>query len=85
MVDILGLYFQNIKGEEKLLGSYETVHDVDKAISDFLKEHNYKSYYSRYWNSGDRVKIDFGSHTQFFLVEGIDCKEYTKILFNRTD
>ena len=62
------LEFENTFGERRVLGHYNTEQEANKAISDFLKEHNFKSYY---WNcsiDSEVLRIDVGSHTEFFYL-----------------
>ena len=76
----LKLYFENSQGKERLIAECETVKDVEKEIRKFLDDHNYKSYYSRIWETDGRVKIDVGSWSEFFFVDGITYKAYMKEL-----
>lgn len=76
------LYFENSYGEERLIAECETIQEAHEEISNFLDEHNFKCYYTRSWNSGGRIKIDVGSHTEFFYIDGISYEEYTKLLQN---
>jgi len=57
----------------KLEGEIEQVlKDMFKPINVFLDEHNYKSYYARYWKDeeGDWT-VDVGSHTEFFILKEV--------------
>ena len=76
------LYFENSQGKERLIAECETVKDVGKEIQKFLDDHNYKSYYWRSWGVDGRVKIDVGSWSEFFLVDGITHDEYLESLQN---
>ena len=76
------LYFKNSQGEERLIAECETVKDVGKEIQKFLDDHNYKSYYWRSWEEDGRIKIDVGSWSEFFFVDGITHKEYVESLQN---
>lgn len=79
-VALLRLYFKNSQGKERLIAECKTVKDVGCEINKFLEEHNYKSYYSRSWEVDGRVKIDVGSWSEFFYIEGITYEEYIKEL-----
>ena len=74
------LYFENSQGKERLIAECETVKDVGKEIQKFLDDHNYKSYYWRSWGDEERVMIDVGSWSEFFLVDGITHEEYLESL-----
>lgn len=61
------LYFQKSNGEHLLI--QENVSDEKEAlslISEFLKRHNYNSYYTRMWYSSETVIFDVGSWSEFF-------------------
>ena len=74
------LYFETSNNEYRLLADNiqgkidEVVSDamdrrISKIINKFLKEHNFKSYYTRVWQEDDNnVRFDVGSHTEFFIV-----------------
>ena len=65
------VYFRRSNGEDKFLANCTDFHTVNEVINHFLKEHNFKSYYSRMWISAPgHLKIDVGSHTEFFVVKG---------------
>lgn len=74
------LYFKNSQGKERLIAECETARDVNREIHKFLDDHNYKNYYSRSWEVDGRVKIDVGSWSEFFFVDGITHDEYIKSL-----
>ena len=66
---MFGVYFRRSNGEDKFLANCADFNTVNEVISYFLKEHNFKSHYSRMWISAPGVlKIDVGSHTEFFIV-----------------
>ena len=65
------VYFRQSNGEDKFLANCADFNTVNEVISYFLKEHNFKSHYSRMWISAPGIlKIDVGSHTEFFHVHG---------------
>ena len=43
------LFFQNSKGEERVIAEPSNREDVIKEINKFLDDYNYKSYYTRVW------------------------------------
>lgn len=86
------LIFQNNKGEEKVIAEPSNVEECYKEMYKFLKEHNYKSYYQNVYGIGYKVRIDFGSWSEFFIVEGItftdfcnESKNKSQILHNKRD
>lgn len=62
--------FENSNGERREIGTSDTTQGCFQIISDFLTEHNFKSYYTRVSkteNEGE-LWIDVGSHTEFFYI-----------------
>lgn len=73
------LFFQNNKGEERLIAEPSNRKEVNKEINKFLDNHSFKSYYTRVWEENGRLKLDVGSHTEFFYLEGITFEDWTKL------
>ena len=72
------LYFQNSNGDRRKIGNPNSMDEVSDIISDFLKNHNYKSYYTRTWkNDNGEICYDVGSHSEFFIL--VDDKQYDEI------
>lgn len=72
------LYFQNSNGDRRKIGNPNSIDEVSDIISDFLKNHNYKSYYTRTWkNDNGEICYDVGSHSEFFIL--VDDKQYDEI------
>ena len=71
------LYFQNSRGVERLIAEPSNREEVVKEINKFLDDHNYKSYYTRVWEDDGRLVFDVGSHTEFFILEGMNFEEWT--------
>lgn len=67
MLEKHNLYFINSRDEYRLLKENITWDEVSPRIAEFLKEHNYTSYYTRTWKNTEGVMLDVGSHTEFFL------------------
>ena len=75
------VFFRKSNGDEDFLGNCADFNTVNEVINHFLKEHNFKSYYSRMWVSEPgHLKIDVGSHTEFFIVKGPVESVMNKIL-----
>lgn len=79
------LYFKNCQGKERLIAECETTKDVSREIHKFLDDHNYKSYYSRSWGDEEKVMIDVGSYSEFFVLRGISHSDYIKELQKDSD
>lgn len=65
------LYYNNYKNENIEIDQLKTEEDAYKKIGEFLKNHNYTSYYMRSWiDEKDSKKkwIDFGSYVEFFII-----------------
>lgn len=63
------LLFQASNGKERVIADVSSWCDACNGINKFLDEHNFKSYYQRLWQENNRVYVDVGSHTEFFIVE----------------
>ena len=70
------LYFQNSRGVERLIAEPLNKQEVNKEIDRFLDDHNFKSYYTRVWEADGRLVFDVGSHTEFFILEGMSFEEW---------
>ena len=62
------LYFENSQGKERLIAEVANEKEAFKEIHKFLDDHNYKSYYTRYWNSGEITIFDVGSWSECFKL-----------------
>lgn len=73
----MNLYFMNSNGEKRLIGAdLPTKEDVLERISEFLLEHEYKSYYTRVWYADGYTWFDVGSYTEFFLCDENFMEDY---------
>ena len=72
------LFFKNGKGEERVIAEPLNREEVNNEINKFLDEHNFKSYYTRVWEADGRLILDVGSHTEFFILEGMNFEEWSK-------
>ena len=63
------LWFQNSRGQERVIAKVNNFNDVFTGIRNFLDDHNYKSYYIRSWNEDGRIKYDVGSWSEFFYTD----------------
>ena len=63
------LYFENSRGERRIIAEPETEECADKEIYKFCEDRNFKIYYVRTWRIPDGAKVyDVGSHTEFFYL-----------------
>ena len=78
----INVYFENSRGKEHLLETVEdkaieiSLDEIEnlknsfKVITNFLNEHNFKSYYyNMHITPTGRLWVDVGSHTEFFYIE----------------
>lgn len=71
------LYFQNSKGEEKLIVELTNKEEAIKEINKFLDSHNFKSYYMNVCEvTSNKIRIDVGSWSEFFFLEGMSLQEW---------
>lgn len=65
------VYFVGGWDKERLLAEVNTTEEAMKVMNDFMKEHNFKSYYTRVYKKENsaRTRYDVGSWTQFFETE----------------
>lgn len=64
------LFFQGSLGHRRLLKESDDKRILNKAIYDFCQERDFHIYYSRQWMEDDELKIDVGSHSEFFIITG---------------
>lgn len=72
------VFFQDSKGNERLIKEVSTIEEANKVVDTFLKDHNYKSYYCRVMGleNKDGVMLDVGSYTEFFIIRGENVYNY---------
>ena len=69
---MLNVMFENSKGQKRIIGTVENEESAFKVISDFLDDHNYKSYYQSTWKKDNKTTVvDVGSHTEFFYIQEV--------------
>ena len=68
------LYFQNSRGEYRLLMKDVTEGEAWQEMKKFMDEHNFKSYYTRSWEMNGVTTYDVGSWTEFFLWSNRELK-----------
>lgn len=66
------LYFEDSNGDRREIGHPKSEKEVSQFISDFLKKHNYKSYYTRIWKNEKETYYDVGSHSEFFVLNEVE-------------
>lgn len=62
------LYFENSRGERRLIGEPQTDKESWNIIHDFCAERNFKIPYVRNWTTPEGEKYyDVSPHTEFFV------------------
>lgn len=70
------VYFSDSLGTLRKIGDATQWPDCMKIIMDFLSEHNYHSYYQRFYSTKENcITVDVGSHTEHFEVWGMKIEE----------
>ena len=72
------LFFQNSRGEERVIAEPSNREEVNKEINKFLDDHNFKNYYTRVWEDNGRLVFDVGSWSEVFCLEGMNFEEWMK-------
>lgn len=62
------LTFVSHDNKEIDLGNFNNVTEAEKEISEFLKQHDYKSYYFKISQFVSKLVYDVGSWNEFFIV-----------------
>lgn len=70
------LFFQNSRHQERLIAEPNNKEEVINAINEFLDDHSFKSYYTRVWEEEGRLKLDVGSWSEVFILDGMSFEEW---------
>ena len=70
------VFFENSDGKERVIAEAQTMNEALDAIREFLKEHEYKSYFTRFWLEETEYEnapcvvltFDVGSWSEFFHI-----------------
>ena len=66
------LYFENKYGQQRFVDNITSMENAFAVIKKFLAGKGFQSYYQRYWlEEDDSIKIDVGSHTEFFVIKNL--------------
>lgn len=72
------LTFINSQREERELGVFKNVEEVNKCIFKFLEDHNFTSHYTRISHLKTKFVYDVGSWSEFFVLYNDDDVELNK-------
>lgn len=67
--------FKNRLDEFRVIARVNNFDEFWKVMSNFIEERHFKSYYQRYWVENGKLKVDVGSHTEFFYISRSDGKD----------
>ena len=71
------LYFRDAKRRDKLIAEPQTVEECKNKIEEYIKVHNLLHRdYRRVVEGPKGLTIDYGSHFEFFYIEGVSFGEY---------
>lgn len=62
------LEFQMENNEIEVISHPRSKQELWRDIHKVLEDMEFKTYYQRLYMENDKLKIDFGSHTEFFYV-----------------
>lgn len=73
------LYFQNSLGEKRLIGEPVDKKELVSEIHSFLNERSFTSFYMNVCEyESEKLRIDVGSWSEFFYVDGMSLKEWSE-------
>lgn len=62
------LYFVNSRNIYRKIDENVTEEKAWALIQDFCDSYNYKIFYAKSWQEGNKIWYDVGSHTEFFVL-----------------
>lgn len=71
MLEKRTIYFIDRFGDYRVIKENVTEKEARELIAEFLEAYEFKSYYTRSWNTDEGTMYDVGSHSEFFLWGGI--------------
>lgn len=74
------LYFENSKGEMRLISTPATIKDVWDDMKRFMDERNFKSYYTRINFGENDICFDVGSWSEFFHLQDFTEANVTELI-----
>ena len=83
----MNLIFRNSYGKERIIGNPKNREEVFENIHAFKDECNAKRtdgktfeiYYIRMWKEENRMKFDFGSHSEFIYAELVEDETWESV------
>lgn len=75
----MNLIFKNSYREERVIAEIENATEAFDEINKFCKERNYKIPYTRCWEEDNRIFLDVGSWSEFFIVEPCTFNDWKRM------
>lgn len=73
------LEFQTDKNEIKVISHPRNKKELWRDVDKELEDRRFKIYYQRLYLVNDKLKIDFGSHTEFFYVTDLTVSDLREL------
>lgn len=73
------LEFHTNKNEIKVISHPRNKKELWRDIHKELKDRGFKTYYQRLYLENDKLKIDFGSHTDFFYATDLTVADLREL------
>ena len=73
---MIKVIFENYCFQKTLVAEVESKKDANAAINKTLQERGIRAPYWRLWTENNQIVLDFGSHSEFFYIEGITIEEW---------
>lgn len=62
-------------------GLFKSVNQAIESIFLWWYLNNFEPFYIRQWTKGNVTTIDYGSHTQFYLITKINQENFGNVMF----
>lgn len=73
------LEFQSEKNEIEVISNPRNKKELWRDIHRVLEDKGFKTYYQRLYLENDKLKVDFGSHTEFFYVTDLTVADLREL------
>lgn len=74
------LYFEDKRGQRRIISNPTTVKDMWKDINNFLAKNNYEVPYTKVNFNEKEWIVDVGSHNECFVVKDFDEEDYNEMI-----
>lgn len=73
------LEFQSEKNEIEVISNPRNKKELWRDIHKVLEDRGFKTYHQRLYLENDKLKVDFGSHTEFFYVTDLTVADLREL------